>query len=308
MPPRWTRILSLLALVAGLAALGLLARRVHAHERGELDFSSEPHALAELARAPGSTAVSARIARVELEAGEHAVFELCARDRLEPARWLGALDLVVFQLPEMKLMLRVALDAEHLRVVRRNAEDACLTLGAGTIERSGAYSVDAVWPRAKPAAALLQVPLQARVLATRALGPQEKIGWLLLGVSVLALLAAQLARRRPEPPSALADAPVRATRLRTTLAALAALATVIAVTQVPTAGALATLAKGLVLIAVQCAIPLLLARAWRDDRAFLPIAPRIPPAAAFALAAAAAVLLWGSARLALRLVPATGEA
>jgi membrane protease YdiL (CAAX protease family) len=324
-PPRWTRILSLLALIAGVGALGLLAQRVYAHERGELDFASEPRALAELARSPGSTAVSARIARVPLEAGELAVFELCVHDALEPARWLDAFELVVFQLPEMKLMLRVPLDEKRLRAARRNAAGACLNLGAYNIERSGAYALDAVWLRAKPAAPLLQVPLRARVLATRGLGPQEKAAWLLLGLSVLTLLAAQLASRpRPSPrsdPSAdgsdmgpaqmgtiLPNQCLRTTRLRTTIAALTLLAAVIALTQVPSTGALATLAKGLALVALQCAVPLLLARLWRSDRDFLPIAARFRPALAFAIAGGAATLLWVLAGLALRLVPATGEA
>ena len=322
MTPRWNRALSLLALVTGIAALGLLAQRVYAHERGELDFASEPRSLAELARAPGSTAVSARIARVELQAGEHAVFELCVRDRLEPERWLDAFDLAVFQLPEMKLMLHVALDAKHLRLARRNAEDACLTLGGGAIKRSGAYSVDAVWPRAKPAPGLLQVPLQARVLGTQPVGPEERRIWLALGLSAIVLLVVQVGRRSGAAPELdhghehvhvheqqpdVSVAP-RALRVPMTVAAIATLALLIALTQVPSAGALATLLKGVSLIAVQCAVPLALARRWRADRTFLPLAPALRPAFAYGLALGAALLLWGIARMSLRLVPATGEA
>ena len=311
----WKQSATWIAVLIAVGALAVLATRVYEHERTELEFASEPATLAGLASTPGSTAVSARIGQVELEAGEHAVFELCAADRLEPARWLGAIELVVFQLPAMKLMLRVPLDAEHLALAKRNAQDACLTLGGGAIENTGRYSVDAVWPRGKPAAALMQVPLQARVLGTRPLQAQERWAWLVLGLAVLTVLALQLTRKAdPDPdadpvPVAVPDAaPNRRLRLPALLAAIATLAALVALTQVPTAGALATLGKGLSLIALQCAVPLLLARRWRHDRGFLPLAPRIRPPLAFALAFAAAVLLWGLARVSLKLVPATGEA
>ena len=302
----WKASATWIAVLVAIGALALLATRVYEHERSELEFGSEPRSLAQLESAPGSTAVSARLAQVELEAGEHAVFELCAADRLEPARWLGAFELVVFQLPEMKLMLRVALDAEHLAVARRNAQGACLTLGGGAIERSGQYSIDVVWPRAKPSAALLRVPLQARVLGTQPLQAQERWAWLVLGIAVIALLATQLTSRRAGA-GAEHDATGRA-RTLLTLAAAGTLGALIALTQVPTGGALATLVKGLLLIALQCAVPLALARALIGDRSILPLTPSIRPPAALALAAAAAFVLWGLARLSLRLVPATGEA
>jgi membrane protease YdiL (CAAX protease family) len=302
----WKQSASWIGVLVAVGALAVLALRVYEHERAELEFASEPRTLGELAGAPGSTAVSARVARVELERGEHAVFELCAADRLEPARWQGAVELVVFQLPAMKLMLRVPLDAEHLAVVKRNAESACLTLGGGAIEQSGSYSVDAVWPRGKPGTELLQVPVQARVLGTRPLQAPEKSAWLALGLAVIAVLSLQLGTRANPDSETDSDSDSRRLRVPALLAAAGTLAALVVLTQVPTAGALATLAKGLSLIGLQCAVPLVLARVWR--RGLLPLAPRIRPPAAFGLALASAFLLWGLARLSLQLVPATGEA
>jgi membrane protease YdiL (CAAX protease family) len=296
--------LAALAALCAALALALIAQRVYAHERGELAFEGEAHSLAQLARAKGSTPVSARLAQVQLERGENALFELCSEDRLETARFRDAFELAVFEQPKMTLMLRVALDDAHLKMVRRNASGACLTLGGGVIERAGSYSVDAVWPDKKPSDEVMAVPLQARVLARTPLGKAERNLQLALAVSSLALLIVLIAGRKTETETE----PRARSRWWALGAAVVTLVAVYGTTRVPTAGAMATLGKGVVLIALQCGGPLLFMRFAASGVGSLPARPRGSLLRAYLFALAAALALWGCAKLALLFVPATGEA
>jgi membrane protease YdiL (CAAX protease family) len=305
--------LAALAALCAATALALIAQRVYAHERDELEFEGEAHDLAQLAHAKGSTPVSVRLAEVRLERGENALFELCSEDRLEAARWLKAFELVVFELPKMTLMLRVPLDDEHMRAVRRNASGACLTLGGGVIERAGTYSVDAVWPEKKPAADVMAVPLRARVLARRPLGKEERNLLAALAGSLLGLLVVMIAGRTEAETETETETETdaetgRRRRFGALAAAVVTLGAVYATTRVPTAGALATLAKGVVLIALQVGGPLLFMRFATAGSRSLPARPRGTLLRAYLLALAAALALWGCAKLALLFVPATGEA
>jgi len=305
MPVR--RLTASLAAVLVIAGLAGSAVRVLAHERSELEHESEPRTLAALAGAAGSTRVSARLSTVELQAGEHALFELCARDRLEPARWLQAFELAVFRLPDMHLMLRVPLDAAHLQTVRRNDAGACLRLGGGLIERAGRYSIDAVWPARPPNAELRGVELQARVLAIRPLSTLDRAFVLAAGVGAVLLLLALLAR--PDDPAVDGGAAARADARPLLLAAVGVAALVLA-TRIPTAGASMTLVKGFGLVLLQAGGALALGRSAWPATARTALAFARPQRVLFWLAGAlaTAVLLVLTAHLALRLVPATSEA
>jgi membrane protease YdiL (CAAX protease family) len=314
---------SLLALLVACAclvavALGLTLRRVAALERGELDHESAPRTLSALASAKGSTRISARLTTVTLQQGERATFEVCSADALEPARWLDALDLVVFRLSDMELMLRAPLDREHLAGVRRGAEGACLQLGGGVIEQSGRYALDAVWPSKPLPAQLKSVPLRARILGRTALSSLDHgyVVALFLGAA-LALLGFMTLMTRSDAsgvaPTGDGEAPPKAPRrLPPTAGALVyglvPLGLVIVLTQVPTASTVQTLGKGVLMVLVQALGPLALAH-------MLPTAPttpwltppRRPLRSALAALLAAAVLVV-VAQLALELVPATSEA
>jgi uncharacterized protein len=296
------------SLAAALVIVGLAgsAVRVIAHEQGELAHESEPRTLAALASPAGSTRVSARLSTVELQAGEHALFELCARDRLEPARWSQAFELAVFRLPDMHLMLRVPLDAAHLETVRRNDAGACLRLGGGLIERAGQYSIDAVWPARAPEAELRNIELQARVLAIRPLTVLDRAFVLAAGIGAVLLLLALLAQRDDPHDGSLAEQ-AHAPAL---LLAAAAIAALVLATRIPTAGASMTLMKGLGLVLLQAGAALVLGRSAWPAAARAALAFARPPRFLFWIGSAVttAALLVLTAHLALRLVPATSEA
>jgi membrane protease YdiL (CAAX protease family) len=311
---RWLA-LSLSAAILGVA-LELTAFRVRQLERAELEHESRWATLAELARAPFATRVSARLTTVALQAGEHALFELCARDTLEAARYGGAFELAVFRLPKLELMLRVPLDAAHLASAKRNSQGACLVLGSGPIERSGDYSLDAIWTGAPPSAVLQQVPFQARVLARRPLAASDRSYLIALALGAALGLLTLLTARQPSAPGATLDpqqrAPIQAlAATRAPIQALmpfAALALLFGAIQVPTSGATATLCKGIGLVLLQVLVALGFARGSPQRRVSLALLPPRGIARASGLALISAALLVASAKLSLRLVPATGEA
>jgi uncharacterized protein len=295
-------------LAAALMTIGVAGStaRVQMHERSELEHESEPRTLAALADAAGSTRVSARLSTVELQAGEHALFELCARDRLDPARWLQAFELAVFRLPDMNLMLRVPLDAAHLETARRNDAGACLRLGGGLIERTGRYSIDAVWPARAPNADVRSVELQVRVLAIQPLARLDRAFVLAAGIGALLLLLALLARQGgPE-----GDGPVVQTQARSLLFAAAAIAALVLATRIPSAGASQTLVKGIGLVVLQAGAALVLGgMVWPSARRdALALARPERPWLWLASALATAALLVLTAHVALRVVPTTSEA
>jgi membrane protease YdiL (CAAX protease family) len=296
------------ALALLLAGLGTSGVRVFQLERGELEHEASPRSLAQLGGAPGSTRVSARLAKVELRGGEDALFELCSTDRLDAARWRGAFELAVFHLPDMRLMLRVPLDDAHLAEARRSARGACLSLGGGRIERAGEYSLDAVWPERAPAEQVARVPIYARVLARRPLAPSDRYAvWVIAGGVGLCLA---LAMTRARAPSSVTDAPPQRSDKAPLLLALATLLAIAASSQVPTPGAALTFAKGIGLASLQAGAAWLLARfALRSaPRDALALSPPARAGAWTALALAAGAALYVLAGLSLRLIPATGEA
>lgn len=304
-----------------VTALSLSGLRVLQLERSELEYESPPRTLSQLASARGSTRVSARIAEVELRAGDDAVFELCSEDQLNAARFRDAFQLAVFHQPDLELMVRVHLDAATLDRVRRNAAGACLHLGGGRITRSGKYTLDAVWPERPPAPDVMRVPLRARILARPALRPLDRTYVIAIGAAILFALGMALARRgsaggdeRPERTGDVGELPdasnVPRRNVMRALLALLAIGLLIATTELPSAGSTFTFLKGLALVLIQ------ISTAWLFARTFAPESPRaalafLPPARPLVWTGAAliaAVLLYFSAELALRLTPSTGEA
>jgi membrane protease YdiL (CAAX protease family) len=92
------------------------------------------------------------------------------------------------------------------------------------------------------------------------------------------------------------------------LAPLAALALLFAAIQVPTSGATATLCKGIGLVLLQVLVALGLASTSQQRRVALALLPPRGILRSCGLALVSAALLVASAKLSLRLVPATGEA
>jgi membrane protease YdiL (CAAX protease family) len=254
--------------------------------------------------AAGASALSAQLTRVELRQGEHVIFELCTKAQLEPSVWLNAFELALVELgssPDLPLTVRVKLDAPRLETARRNTQGACVSLGGGEVARSGAYSVDAAWSEPQLDARILGAALAVRVLAYRPVQQAERTGWLLLAASVVSLLTTLLLR----PPSAPKADEVAKPLLW--LSALGVLALLVIIMQLPVQGAFATLGKGAALVMLQVAVPCVFAT-WGGAPSVLPCTPRGGALHAFAHALATCVLLWALARLALREIPATGEA
>lgn len=311
MPNRWSALC--LGAALGLIALSLTLAllRVYQLERSELAFEGDRLPLAEWRERPGASAVSARLAEVELRAGEHAVFEICADDPMTADVWRDGLAFAVFKLDPMELMLKVPLDAEHLGAVQRGRDGACLKLGAGPIEKPGRYTVDAVYPERPPPDSLLRVPLRARVLARLPLLPRDRA--LLIAAAagcLLALLAGWLWRtaspRQTEVDGDAPHEPPRAVgRGGHLAAAAAALSLLVLATFAPLWGSTLGMLKGLLLSLVQVTAALVLGR-----KLGLPAALTRPsrPALHLGLALLSAPLLVLNARMALRLVPSTGEA
>jgi membrane protease YdiL (CAAX protease family) len=297
---------------AGLGAGGL---RTLALERGEVEHESPPRSLAALAKAPGSTRISARLAQVNLSAGQQAVFEVCAADPLPAAVWLGAMDFVVFRIdtpPE--LMLRVPLDAAHLSASRRRADRACLFLGSGPIPKSGSYSVDAVWPTRPPPAQTTQVALSARVMGRTPLQPLDGLWVSLAGLGALLALVVLLWGPPPQPePGSAAPAPEPGTGGSGWLPWLGVglgLGALIVGSNLPLYGPSLALVRGAGMALAQLGVAFgcarWLGRARAETNLGLDVAPA--PLPGLLLAALSSVLLVASAKLSMALVPPTGEA
>jgi hypothetical protein len=302
-PIAWT-------LIGVLLCVG--AYRVWLLETREFDHGTTPRTLRALMRETTATRLSARIDSVVLQANDHALFELCAQDGMPNAHWQGALELLVIQVSPQKLLLRVPLDAAHLKHVRRNRQGGCLLLGSGTLEFAGTYHVEAVWPTRPPPATVLDVPLRSRVSAKTALGQADRVCVAALAGSVLLLLIGLLVTQRSHSPA------TASTRTSSTSALGAGLAVLLlfGTSQLPLFGATYTVLKGALLFSVQAGLAFALGRYLNAHDAIhsLGTAAKLgllrPQRAVLAITAgviAWPLLVW-SARLAMRFVPSTGEA
>jgi membrane protease YdiL (CAAX protease family) len=291
-----------------LVALAAGATRVVRLERAELEAKGPPVSLRELMSKPHATRISVRVGELALHAGQHSIFELCAADGLPQARWLGTLEFALLHLEAKQLMLRVPFDAAHLEHVRRNRQGGCLLLGSGPIEHDGTYSVEAVWSKQPPPAAVLDAPIQLRILAKSPLDARDRFCVLVLGLGVLTLLLATMraAADRGQQPlrtSARESATTRAAF------ALLAMTMLYALSQLPSPGSSFTLAKGVLLFALQAGLAYQFASrfAGGDTMRALGLVAPLHMRTALGSGLLAWPMLVSTARLALRWVPTTGE-
>jgi len=322
---------TLLIVAVALVASGIAwsAQRVAELERHEFEHEGKAQSLTDARRSKGSTAVSARLDRVDLRADDNAFFEVCSADGMPEKQWLGSLDFVVFQLEPLKLLLRVPLDKEHLEVVRRNSRGACLTLGGGPLTVGGAHAVDAVWPGKPFPEALAQASIRVRVLARHPLTPADRVPVLLIALGALLLLVTLYLARIPH------VAVQAATLLRTSVALVGGLAVLVGGWFAsaylgpfgPTWGLLKTVALGAAEVAaaigfshfaLRTSQPVASLSLSPSTRAALSLSPSTraalslvrstrAPWLALASAPLFGLLLMFTASFALRLVPSTGE-
>jgi len=304
LPPMPLRLgILLLGLVLLIGSLIGAATRIAALEAKELEHVTELTTLDALSSRPGATRISARITEVKLNAGENALFEVCAEDGFVAERWRDALDFMVWRPTVQKLELRVTMDDAHLALVKRSRGRACLTLGGGKIPAQGKYALDAVWKKPLPAE-LRKVPLRARVLARRPLGGPE--GLLVLGAgfgAMVMVLAGFAPNAGPAPTqrSAVVSA-VAGTLLAMGLAAL--------VMRLPIPGSIGGLSRGMLLASVETGVALLATRLiYGQMRAGLGLyAPATRQSLWLMAAVMCSALLHPIARLALNAIPPSGEA
>ncbi|HKU42135.1 MAG TPA: type II CAAX endopeptidase family protein [Polyangiales bacterium] len=312
MTDAWVKPLRAIGWLCAAVLLAYGGARVYALERTEVDFESPTRNLAEAARDPSSTRISARLAVVSLGANQRALFELCAAEPLDASRFEGAFELAVLQLERKQLMLRVPLDRAHLAHARTNSSGGCLLLGSGLLEYGGTYSVEAVFGEAGPKPEVAAIPLRVRVLSKTPLATLEKALVAALGLLLLLLIGLQLYAAPPADPAA-ADgvhgfswADINVDPIAAFVASLA----LFGASLIPLYGPTLTLAKGVGLLSLQIALAWLLTRerhgldrrqrlGWcRPARTWLPLLGAVVSLPA----------LVGASMLALRLVPSTGEA
>jgi membrane protease YdiL (CAAX protease family) len=305
----WTLLGATILLVSCLL---VLAVQVVLLERSELEHESAWRSLQDLEGAPGSTRISARLTEVKLMNGDDAVFELCAQDAMEPAKFTGAFDVVVWQPKSQQLELKVPLDQAHLALVKRGSRRSCLTLGGGRVKAEATYALDLVWA-GKPALtdALRAIPLKARVLARAPLTLRE--GLLVLGAALGALLAV-LSGFSPSAagvqPQAGKVGGLSRRGLWAVVGSLLAGLAAYAVLRLPFPGSIGGLARGLTLSLVQVGIAVGFAfLLYRKPRAGLGLyAPDRRSGAWLFASIGLALLLRPLALFAMRVIPATGEA
>jgi membrane protease YdiL (CAAX protease family) len=304
-----------IALTVGLvllaSCLGVLAVRIVVLERSELELITEYRSIAQLSELAGATRVSARLAEVELRAGESTLLELCARNKLDD-RFRDAFELVFWIPARQKLALKVPLDAAHLAVAKHSRDASCLTLGGGTVDQTGRYALDVVWGTRSLSPALQSVPLRARVLARTQLGWREGLFVFLAAFgAMIAVLAAFVKAKGQEPRDDEQNerAPRRAAWVAVSATLLAAGLTALAL-RIPIAGSIGGFSRGLVVAAIEIGIAVGAARQlYPSVRNGLSLhAPERREGAWLLIAIGCAALLNPMARWAVSAIPSTSEA
>jgi membrane protease YdiL (CAAX protease family) len=292
-------------LVILLVCLVVAALSVVSLERGELEHISPWQSLESLAAAPGSTRISARLTEVALDKGEDSLFELCAQAPMQGPEWTDVLTAVAWIPEKQKLELKVPLDEAHLALAKHRGSSACLTLGGGRVSETGRYAFDLTWAGHTVSERVRKVPLRARVLGRHPLGGRE--GLLVLSAALgamLSVLAGFVPQGSPSPH------PRRFTPLFALLGTCLAVALAALVFRLPLPGAIGGLLRGLGFALVECGVAvaaaLYLYKAPREGLALH--APAERPGLWLLVAALSAALLNPLARLAMSVVPATGEA
>jgi membrane protease YdiL (CAAX protease family) len=321
----WKISASVFALLLTFAAMAGIAR-VAWHEDNEVQLVERASIQALRAQAQHAEG-SVRLARVRLTRDQDVTFEVCAHDRMEESRWLGAMALAVWRPRAEELMTRSELDARTLGLVRRNSQVGCLTVGSGTIGVDDEYAVEALWDR-PPTAQIARVPLTTIVLAHRPLEGVDR--WLVVFGWIGALgLALSLALRRPAPAIAPAIAGARDSaadldewekeeaksrrkipnEARVALGLVLLMASFFSTALFPPGAALA-LGLGITIALFECGIAFALAPGpgWRHRVAILALArPERRAWLHFPIAIASGVVLWMVANVTTQFVPSTGE-
>ncbi len=300
---RLVRAAAVLVLWSGVLFGGW--RWISAIEQGESLIESEPRTVAEHAKGPDATRVSARLVSFEIQAGQRATFELCFLAPPPRETLTGAFDVVVFGLKPMRLLLRVPLDEAHLDLLNRSEDAACLPLGGGVIEQPGAHSIDLVWPHQPPPSRVQATQVWARALVRREL---PAAGWFAIaGTGFLVLLVFGWWGRS----FGQVSAPDKTGWHKSLAAAVVLLGAVYVLLQIPTVGSRMGFAKGMGVAALQV-LMLWGALRWVEGaRApFERISLRLPDhlGLSIVLSLAGGVVLSVVARVALRAVPSTGVA
>jgi membrane protease YdiL (CAAX protease family) len=288
------------------AALSVGALRLAQIERRELEQASEPRTLT-AARALGTaTRLSARLLELSLSREQRATFELCALTDLKAPHFHDAFEILILHAEGSRLMLRVPLDAAHLAHVQGDARHSCLLLGAGLIETTGTYRIEAVWPKQPPPAAVLDTALWVRVQASPVLARRDLLTVCGLGLAVLLGLVVTLRRLPAHKREPAAEAEPAAV-IASIVAPVFALTSLYLAMQWPSSGGLHTLFKGCGLLAVQLAISLALVARTRphDKNDALGLTGVTRPVQSALLAIAAVPLLVAAARFSMRVVPST---
>jgi membrane protease YdiL (CAAX protease family) len=314
---------ALLLILTGIAGTII---RINQLEKGELFHQSDLHTLSELSAKPGSTSISARLDSVTLRAGEHALFEICSTDRLPKQRWKGVLEFAVLHLDKMKLMFKTPLDQDHLEIVKRNKDGACLVLGGGQIASSGRYSIEAVWHEKRPTKEVMQVGLYTRVQGRSPLVAGDRHLVIAIALGAMLLIVAMFFAPASEQ-KVLTTKPIHGqsetlqtlqtnrneNRLRILFIAILCIAVIWGlIGWLPLFGSAMSFCKGLLLAAAEAGLAFSIARrlgtkGTRVEQLAL-LAPARSPLTGLALSVLSADALVLVAQSALSFVPSTSEA
>ena len=309
--PTRTPLLLLAALAAGaLAALCFGAYRLATVERQELDVQSQTLSLRKAQALPTATRLSGRLYELQLRRNQRAIFELCASADLASASFRDAFELLILQAEANKLMLRVPLDAAHVKHVQGDARASCLLLGSGVIEQSGNYHIEAVWPTHAPPEAVLDVGLWVHVQASPVLTQTDLITVCALGAFILlglALATLLLPKHDVTSSEARNSIPPQHEPFRYALIPLVVLALFFLATNIPSSGGFQTLLKGCGLLALQVVLPFVFVRqtSLMDKPSALALTGAEHPLRSALYAVISVPLLVQAARLSMRIVPST---
>jgi membrane protease YdiL (CAAX protease family) len=285
------------------AGLALACARIERHARSELTAVGEPRGLAEIMAAPSPALLEATLAP-----GQEVVFELCSADGFPEARWLDAARFEVWYRDAGERILEAPLDAARLARARRRPGLGCVELAhAASLGVGGRYAI----ALGGAASAPLDVPIRARIVASRPMASIDLLALLVLTLAGLGWVAVLAGRARRAPIDVAIPARGSRPEARAALAFGLLFVSLFAVGFVPVRGPMAAVVGGALLAAVQLACALGLAApgepADRPRGLALGLQGR-RALAALALAPFAGVALVLLGRLLSALVPSTAEA
>jgi len=181
-----------------LLGLTWVSARVLFHERYEVVDERQARSIQALMERRSSTRVSVRLIERALVRDQRVSFEVCTRADMSAAPFRNALHFVVWRPSRVKVVLRVPLDQRVQAGVLRSDAWSCLFLGEGTIEQSGVYAIDAVWPKTIPPKAVLQAEVVGRIAAWVPVVWQDRVGlWILFLSGCLIVVGTWVWRRGP---------------------------------------------------------------------------------------------------------------